>query len=98
MGAAQAGRVGDRLGEAAAASVRHSRKRVAPAAFEARVAGAVPDRNRAEQPQVVQVQHHGGAGRARGRQCAPAEQRVDVVGMNDVGVELDDGTADRVGL
>jgi hypothetical protein len=45
----------------------------------------------------VQVQDDPGAGPGGGLQRAPAEQRMDVVGVNHLGAELDDGTADRVG-
>ena len=45
----------------------------------------------------MQVQHDPGAGPGGGLQRAPTEQRMDVVGVNDVGAELGDRPANRVG-
>ena len=62
--------------------------RVAPVAAKAGRAVARGDPDRAEQPRVVEVEHHAGAGRARRRQPARPDQRLHVVGVDDVGAQL----------
>ncbi len=59
----------------------------AAAAAKAHAAVAIGDRDRAEQPEVVEVKHGAGARRRRRRQRPPAEQRVQVVGVHDVGAD-----------
>ena len=44
------------------------------------------------------MQHHGGAGRARGRERAPAEQGVDVVDVDQIGAEPLNGGGDLLGI
>ena len=80
---AQRGRVHGGLGQRATAAQAQPRARVPSPAAEARRAVAVGDADRAEQPVVVQVEHGAGAGPAGGGQGTPAEQRMDVVRVDD---------------
>ena len=97
--ALQADRVGGRLGERAAAAQPQPGQRVAPAAAKARRAVAVADRDRAEQAEVVQVDDGAGARRPGRGQRPPAEQRMQVVGVDHVGAQPPDrgGHGLRVG-
>ena len=79
----QAGRVGGRLGARAAAAVQpQPGQRVAPVAARAVLPAREAQPLRAHEPVVVQVQHDARARLARRRQRAPAERRVDVVGVD----------------
>ena len=96
--AVQTHRVRRRLGQRAAAAQPQARPGVGAPAAEARRPVAVGDRDRAEQPEVVEVEHRAGAGRAGRGQRAPAEQRMDVVGVDDVGAQAAHGAPDLVGV
>ena len=83
----QTGGVRGGLAERPAAAKPKPGPRVGAAAPEARRAVAVGDCDRAEQAEVVQVENRAGAGRLRRRQRPPAEQRMEVVGVDDIGAE-----------
>ena len=59
-------------------------QRVLSAAAVAGGAVAVGDRDRAEQAEVVEVKHRPGPRRPRSGESPPPEQRMDVVGVDDV--------------
>ncbi len=83
----QRGGVGRRLGQRSAAVEHQPREGVAPAAAKAGAAVAGGDGDRAEQAQVVQVQHHPRTGRASGGQALRADQRLHVVHVHHVGLQ-----------
>ena len=75
--------VDQRLRARAAAVQPHAGQRVAAVAARAVRAAREARPDRAHEPVVVQVQHDAGALGPRGRERAPAERRVDVVGVHD---------------
>ena len=81
----QPGGVGGRLSARAAAVQAHARERVAAVAAGAVLAVREARADRADEPVVVQVQDDPRARRARGVQRAPAERRLQVVGVDDAG-------------
>ena len=94
----QAGRVDGGLGQRPAAPQPHPRQRVAPSAAVAGGAVAVGGGDRAEQPEVVEVQDSLRARRAGGGQRAPAEHRVQVVGVDHFGSQQPGRAGDLVGV
>ncbi len=81
------GGVGRGLGQRAAAVEHHPGQRVAAPAAKARAAVARGHADRAEEAQVVEMEHHARPGRPCGRQAAGAEQRQHVVHVHHVGRE-----------
>ena len=83
--ARQRGGVHQRLGHGLAAVEREARQRVPVVAAEARPAVARRHADRAEEAQVVQVEHHGGAGLSGGGEGPGAERGQHVVHVHHVG-------------
>ena len=94
--AVQRRRVHDRLGQRPAAAQADAGERAAAAAAEARRAVSVGDPDRAEQPEVVEMEHRPGTGGLRGGERAPAERRMDVVSVYDLRTQTAHGPADGV--
>ena len=92
--AGEPGRVDGGLRERAAAAMPHAGQRVAAVAPVAGRAVAVGHADRAHESVVVQVQYRPRSRRARRRQRAPAEQRMDVVRVDDVGTVQPHGRRD----
>ena len=84
----QAGGVDGRLGKRAAAVEDEAGQRVATAAAKARRAVTSRDADGAEEARVVQMEDHARAGLAGGGEAARPDQRLHVVGVDDVGAEL----------
>src|SRR5215831_17661714 len=81
---AQRGGVDDRLGERSAAAQADAWERAGPTAAETRRAVPIGDADRAEETEVVEVEHRPGAGGPGRGERAPAECRMDVVRMDDL--------------
>ena len=94
----QAGGVRRRLGKRAATAQAKPGERVAAAAAKARGSVAVGAADRAEQAKVVQVQHDAGTGGTSRRERPPAERRMHVVRVHDVGPHRAAGASDLVAL
>src|ERR1700729_2536063 len=70
--------VHDRLGKRSAAAQAHAGERAAATAAEARRAVAVRDPDRAEQPEVVEMEQRPRAGTLGGSEGAPAERGMHI--------------------
>src|SRR5205085_8066471 len=94
--AVQRGRGPCGLSERPTACGPRSGQRVPSATAKAGGAVAVGNPDRAEQPKIVEVKHGAGARLPGGLECAPAEQRMDVVRVDDIGAEPANRCADLI--
>ncbi len=89
--------VDDRLLAGAAAVQAHAGERVAPVAARAVLAVGEARPDGADEPVVVEVQDRPRAGGAGGCERAPAERRVEVVGVDGAGARAADRVGDLLG-
>src|SRR6202035_1419912 len=59
---------------------------------------AIGDTDRAEEAEIVEMEDDAGAGRAPGRERPPAEEGMEIVGVDHVGSQRTSGARDRIPL